>query len=329
MNEPDRFWCRQRIEVTIAGSDGRRTAVVHKPFARVGSIEGSEICLDFAGAAARSLYLHATDQGIYCLPLSYRGTACHGWFGLNQAVPFGDWTVSARIVAETPAADAPKGLLDAKGSAEPPLPILSVRHQGQEAFRYRVTRELTIVGRRPRSHLRIKYPQMSNYHCVLYFHRGLLWVIDLLSTNKTFLDGQPIETAVLPLDGSISLGHSVELAFVALQPLAETHGDHGSNYIFRDDDTEPQAGFRDVETAIQAHEQPETSQPAMASGEPDISAVSPLVAFAKKKRALFGRRLRRALIFALWGLALGLLVVFFCLAGIEKHLQHLGRLFFH
>ena len=399
-NERDEFWCRQKIEITVAGPERSQTVVVGKPFARVGSLERSEVCLDFPGMAARSLYLHATDEGVFCVPLEYtEDFTCHGWLQPDQTVRLGDHLMSARLAGGDARVGCGHLLLDARGSAEAPFPVFSVRHQGQEIRKCRLTRQLAVVGRRRPSHLRIKNQRMSAYHCVFYWCDGVLWVIDLLSTNRTFLDGHAVETSQLPLDGSVKIGRDLEIFFASVSERPSTYAPSNgvSSDAFTDlrlcrkDDTgaakehserrlalpkpsplacktsvdRPQSngqapvGIRPVneegtgaasQMPVQAEGQRKTvsqsdamhtdirplrnggkllgerdagisaSGPSAGLAESDDDTISPLVAFAQKKRGVFFPCLKRASILGLWALAAGAVAVFVYLVWVGKNM---------
>jgi len=374
--------------------------VVGKPFARVGSLEQSEICLDFPGMAARSLYLHATDEGVFCVPLGYsEDFTCHGWLQPNQTVRLGDHLMSAQLAGGDARVGCGHLLLDASGSAEAPFPVLSVRHGGREIRKCRLTRQLAVVGRRRPSHLRIKNQRMSAYHCMLCWCDGVLWVIDLLSTNKTFLDGHAVETSQLPLDGSARIGRDLEIAFVSVSERPSTHAPNNrvSSHASTDLRLRPEGDTGDAEehserrlalprpaplacktsvdepqcngeapvgarpgteedagaaspnsVQVEGQRQTESQTDAMqtdvrplrngrklvgerdagisASGpsaglaESDDDAISPLVAFAQKKRGVFFPCLKRASILGLWALAAGAVAVFVYLVWLGRNM---------
>lgn len=185
---------------------------VEKPYARIGSHEGSEVVLAARGVPRRGLYLHATDAGVFCVRLRDEGPRAglfRGWLLPHQATPLGPYRVSAHLAEgnESPGAGGPD--LEARGSAEAPYPVVAVSFAGREVARRRLRRRLTVVGRCRPSTLPIWGGDLSAPHLAFYWEAGILWVIDLLSRRGTWLDGAPVEVAQLPLGRSLTLGEVV------------------------------------------------------------------------------------------------------------------------
>src|SRR4051794_19709494 len=65
------LWCNKRLTVLVDGPEGRLHCPLSGPYARLGSHPASDVVLP--GAPKRSLYLHATDAGIYCVNLREHG----------------------------------------------------------------------------------------------------------------------------------------------------------------------------------------------------------------------------------------------------------------
>jgi hypothetical protein len=76
-------------------------------------------------------------------------------------------------------------------NGDPPIPI---------------TRDVTVVGRRPYCDVVIDHPSLSKRHCVLVKTDGLLVIRDLASTNGTKVKGQKIRWAALLPDDRIAFG---------------------------------------------------------------------------------------------------------------------------
>jgi predicted component of type VI protein secretion system len=70
----------------------------------------------------------------------------------------------------------------------------------------RITRDLTVVGRRGFCDVVVDHPSLSKRHCVLVKTDGLLVVRDLASTNGTKVKGQKIRWAALLPDDRLTLG---------------------------------------------------------------------------------------------------------------------------
>jgi len=62
------------------------------------------------------------------------------------------------------------------------------------------------VGRRQYLALQLQGQQVSNFHSALYWDAGKLWCIDLLSSNGTLLQNEPIQCARLEIGQSLQIG---------------------------------------------------------------------------------------------------------------------------
>lgn len=65
-----------------------------------------------------------------------------------------------------------------------------------------------IVGRHPACDLRLDDPHVSQYHCVLAPSGDALHVVDLASTNGTWVDGVRVRVAAVSRRASVRLGHA-------------------------------------------------------------------------------------------------------------------------
>ncbi|RUL88972.1 FHA domain-containing protein [Tautonia sociabilis] len=70
----------------------------------------------------------------------------------------------------------------------------------------RITRDITVLGRREYCDVRIDHPSISKRHCVLVRTSGLLILRDLASTNGTKVKGQRIRWAALLPGDKVSIG---------------------------------------------------------------------------------------------------------------------------
>src|SRR3954469_24408042 len=86
----------------------------------------------------------------------------------------------------------------------PPMKAELVPDNGDPPIR--ITRDLTVVGRRGSCDVVIDHPSLSKRHCVLVKTDGLLVVRDLASTNGTKVKGQKIRWAALLPDDRLTLG---------------------------------------------------------------------------------------------------------------------------
>ena len=202
------YWCAESLVVTVNGPQGRLTTVIDKPYARVGSHEGSEVLLSGPGIDARSLYLHATSEGVFCVRLQAGngGTLGSGsWLEANEWLRLGPYGISARLQRET-TGPHPRVGLTAWGSASPPLPVCEISIEGKVRDKRRFRARLNLIGRRRELALQMLGQQVSSCHCALFWDSGRLWCIDLLSSNGTLLNGQAIDCALLEIGSSLVIG---------------------------------------------------------------------------------------------------------------------------
>jgi pSer/pThr/pTyr-binding forkhead associated (FHA) protein len=207
MSVSDTYWVKREIHVSVVSPDGEYSTTVRKPFARIGSLEGSEVLLDENRAARRCLYLHATEEGLFFIRLDdFREHQGSGWLRPGRTLRVGDYEITAR--ADPPAESIPEVdiELDAIGSAVLPRPVISVRYAHQQITQRCLDQRLTLVGRKLPSALRVQHNTLSTFHCVLYWDAGILWVIDLLSSNRTRLNGHVVDSGELRVGRSIRLG---------------------------------------------------------------------------------------------------------------------------
>ena len=219
-----RYWCEKSLVVAVEGPEGEWSATVEKPFARIGSHPSSEVVLPGPQVARRGFYLHATDEGVFCVDLLHPTAAErveHGWLHPGQIIRLGPYELTARLATDTaagPRCDTvvePPADLDAKGTVAPPFPRLTVSIGGRKAAQRRLRRRLTVLGRAKAATMRLMGSYISATHCVMYWGRNTLWVIDLLSANGTVFDGQNVEAVEFPLKSSLMLGN-VELTFASM-----------------------------------------------------------------------------------------------------------------
>lgn len=207
-NMSNHLWCSRRLTIRVVGPDGERTVDVGKPYARIGSHPRSEVILDGPDVPSHGLYLHATDRGIFCCQLwdsSDQPTTYRGWVTPDQGIPFFDCQIFASFTDGPEPVVDPEWMLDEKGSAQLPVPVIYLLVNEERRATYRVYRRLTIVGRERPSALRLKSEYISLTHCVLYWQDGKLWFVDLLSSNGTEKRGRKCEAERFRLGRTIKL----------------------------------------------------------------------------------------------------------------------------
>ena len=208
------LWCDRQVTVRVQGPDGERTIDVGKPYARIGSHPQADVILEGPDVPKIGLYCHATERGIYGVHLSRSPSlaAANGfersgmWLSNERSVVLGDHRIYATFTYGPPPQWQGLPRLDAKGSSAVPVPVVAVLVNDQRRAVYRAYRSLTVVGRDVPSALRLKSEFISTTHCVLYWHEGQLWFVDLLSSNGTEKRGRRREVDRLQLGKAIKVG---------------------------------------------------------------------------------------------------------------------------
>jgi pSer/pThr/pTyr-binding forkhead associated (FHA) protein len=221
-----KYWCDKGLVITVVGPDGRRRIEVDKPFARLGSHNSSEVVIPDKRISRRRFYFHATDDGVFCVNLSHLKTAVdqdRGWLNPNHAIKMGPYRVSAQLAghADAPPPSETRPDLEARETAAQPRPVLAMSIEGKEVAEREVRRQLTVIGRRIPSTLRITSYSVSSTHCVLYWDSRLLWVVDLFSANGTRLHGRRVDAAQFPPGETLKVGRAELLHLAVLEDLQD------------------------------------------------------------------------------------------------------------
>ena len=209
VTSPSQYWCQYHLVVTVEGPEGTHSVTVAKPFARVGADRSADVVLPQGRLPRRALYLHGTENGVFWVNLAELADGdgpLRGWLRAEEAILFGPYRISARLTSNGHAPALPLPDLCAKGTVPEPQPSLLIAFGDQPVACRRLSRRLTLVGRRRPSALRISSHDLSASHLVLYWEAGSIWVVDLLSRTGTKLDGETIEASPLPAGTWLSVG---------------------------------------------------------------------------------------------------------------------------
>ena len=224
------YWCDQGLVITVDGPGGRRTVEIDKPYARLGSHDSSEVLIPDKRISRRRFYFHATDDGVFCVNFSHlKKTAnqSRGWLDPDDKIKMGPYRISAELAGSAAARPRSKTMpdLEARDTAAEPRPLLAMSIKGKEVDEREVKRQLTVLGRRVPSTLRITSYSVSSAHCVLYWNSGVLWVVDLFSVNGTRLQGRRVEAAEFPPGDILKIGQAELLHLAVFEDLQDDDDD--------------------------------------------------------------------------------------------------------
>jgi len=91
--------------------------------------------------------------------------------------------------------------------------VLVVKRGPNAGSRFRLHQAVTSAGRDPRSDIFLDEVTVSRRHAEFRSERGELQVVDIDSLNGTYVNGQPIDSAVLTNGDEIQMG-KFRLVFV-------------------------------------------------------------------------------------------------------------------
>lgn len=207
------LWVNGEFTLQIHEAANQQLLHIHRPFALLGRITGSDIRIDDRAVSARHVYLHLDHRGVFGVDLATRtgtrfGEPAHssGWLRPGQSFEVAGRRielVDVHIEAEEPVqAGRPRTtdpLADAGG-----MPLVSVTLHavhGHHAPRA-LGSELVFVGRGHSCAVRIEGATASRVHCVLLRTGHAAYVVDLIGRG-TWLGSQPVTGAAALNDGDL------------------------------------------------------------------------------------------------------------------------------
>jgi pSer/pThr/pTyr-binding forkhead associated (FHA) protein len=296
--EQQQLWCNRQLHLAIEGPQGRSEVVIGRPFARLGRNPASDVVLDSPWVAKRSLYLHATDEGVFCFYFQPEETSVPHigqWLAPQQPVLVGPYRIFARLEGDQPAAPAGAGL-DAWGTAAGPFPVFRIYSEGKLLDKRRFRARLNLVGRRHECALQVKGQEVSAFHCALYWHEGRMWCIDLNSSNGTLLNGHSASCAEVRLGDTLEIGE-FQLHFHRLsrggsrglaRPLADEPAVRAET-LPHDSAGEVEAGDAQPDSASETDQdqvEPVPPAPLAMSSQPAPAAAEPMLPATTRPSAL-------------------------------------------
>jgi pSer/pThr/pTyr-binding forkhead associated (FHA) protein len=201
------------LEVEREGRAGTTRHALEAPFALLGRDERNDLCLPDEQVSRRHAYLQVVAGGLFCVDLGSRtgvlwdGEArTAGWVAPGDRLQVGPFTL--RLAEGPPRLAPPEGpdRFDPLG-ADPAPPAWALELPG--GLRWRVNRPLALLGKSSRCKLRPNDPEASRFHCSLVRAAGGVWVVDLLSSRGTYVNGERAGCDLLEEGGELRVGRVV------------------------------------------------------------------------------------------------------------------------
>jgi Protein of unknown function (DUF3662)/FHA domain len=131
-----------------------------------------------------------------------------GMFRIRSGVIRGTTVEGGEI--RQPASDLPRPASQARAAGQPRL-LVSGPEPGPDGARqrtYELTTPVTMLGRGTDCDLRLVDPGVSRHHAELRIEDGEVVLVDLGSTNGTFVNGQPVRRVLLTDGTRVTLGRT-------------------------------------------------------------------------------------------------------------------------
>ena len=199
------------VERNAAAPPERRR--VDRPYLLIGRNVRNDLAFDDAEVSQRHAYLQAVGGRVFCVDLASRtgvhwptGPQASGWVEWDQPLRVGrnvlcvarpELSVAERaVILKTEAGDAPA----------PPEVVFEVAGAGLTPAHWRMKSSLVLVGGASACKVRLRHDRISRFHCSLV--RGPLgvWVVDLLSRDGTWVNGESVPWARLTEGDRLQIG---------------------------------------------------------------------------------------------------------------------------
>ncbi len=202
-----------RLDVTGPGPRQSVRCVFEQPCVMIGRDLGNDLRLDHDQVSRRHAYLQLMAGRLFCVDLGSRTglwwgkrTRSAGW--LDSPIHIGPYRLQ---LPDRPATALQQGLdwnpLETAAADQRILPVVSLEVvDGGRSTAYTLDRVLTLGGRSTACKLQVPNVSLSRYHCSFLLTAEGVWVIDLLSREGTFVNGQRVKWACLRDGDRVELG---------------------------------------------------------------------------------------------------------------------------
>jgi pSer/pThr/pTyr-binding forkhead associated (FHA) protein len=200
------------------------------PFALIGSQADNCLRLDDPNVSRRHAYFQVLPGGVFCVDLGSRlglrwdeTERYSGWLFPDRPLQFGSFKVE--LIPNNRAgwiagpSWAPENPLADRAIETNPLPAVvgTISLGDQTLAEWRMNRVLGLVGRSPKCLVFVEHKSLSRFHCSLVRTPLGLWVVDLLSTKGTILNGKRVRCSRIH-EGDVVQAGKYTLRFWYQQP---------------------------------------------------------------------------------------------------------------
>ncbi|NMC21722.1 MAG: FHA domain-containing protein, partial [Thermogutta sp.] len=215
------WWCRGDLTAILEAAHDRQEIPLSRPYVLIGSGEAADVRLTAPGIPRRLLYVHASQAGLFAVPLvepSQFQPLPQGRLLDRVPLQLGPYRITFHWQPEPEPQtghdeergegdrELREGDLCRRGSLGGPGWEVEVRCDGQTLALIHIRRRLTLIGRRKPCAVQFAHPTVSACHCMVIAERERLWVADLGSANGTLLDGEAVTAAAWPEHVPLSIG---------------------------------------------------------------------------------------------------------------------------
>jgi hypothetical protein len=181
------YWSASQLRVTVLDGDQTRTQLVSRPIVLFGSHPECDVVLSESAVSKRYYCILATDRGLYGTSLTGQSSQRRRRFRrvtAGRKLRMGRYRLRVELVPESEDGESDLSSGFESDAADWRLEWVEngVRHSAQ----LRAQRPL-LVGRGSPSQIVVNDPAMSCVHFLVYAQLGQLWVVDLCSSNGTWV----------------------------------------------------------------------------------------------------------------------------------------------
>jgi type II secretory pathway predicted ATPase ExeA len=123
------------------------------------------------------------------------------------ALPVGSANIERPLVPRGTWVDAPASAPEAPLQTRPEPPVLFVTRDGETLCRHAFTQDRLLLGRSEHNDVEIPSKFVSRHHALLVRQGSATFLMDLNSTNGTYVNSRRVSNHVLVHDDVITLGH--------------------------------------------------------------------------------------------------------------------------